>query len=56
MGSRPGLEICTEAQQALAEDISPIDDIRSDRNYRMSIARNLLSQFLRTADAGFARA
>jgi CO/xanthine dehydrogenase FAD-binding subunit len=55
LGSRPGRSVCQEACEALAEDITPIDDIRSDRNYRMIIAGNLLSQFLRTAAPGFAR-
>jgi CO/xanthine dehydrogenase FAD-binding subunit len=37
------------------EDIAPIDDIRSDREYRLAVAGNVLEQFLRAADARFAR-
>jgi xanthine dehydrogenase small subunit len=55
LGSRPGRAVCAEARKVLAEDIAPIDDIRSDREYRMTVAGNLLAQFLRTADPRFAR-
>jgi CO/xanthine dehydrogenase FAD-binding subunit len=34
---------------ALAGDISPIDDLRSTANYRLTVARNLLEQFLSSA-------
>jgi xanthine dehydrogenase small subunit len=37
------------ARAALAQDLSPIDDIRSDRTYRITVAGNLLEQFLRFA-------
>ena len=37
------------ARAALAHDLSPIDDIRSDRAYRVAVAGNLLEQFLRIA-------
>jgi CO/xanthine dehydrogenase FAD-binding subunit len=37
------------ARAALAQDLSPIDDIRSDRAYRVVVAGNLLEQFLRVA-------
>jgi CO/xanthine dehydrogenase FAD-binding subunit len=37
------------ARAALARDIAPIDDIRSDRAYRMAVAGNVLAQFLRAA-------
>ena len=30
-------------------DLAPIDDIRSDREYRMTVAGNLIEQFLRAA-------
>lgn len=33
------------AQEALARDISPIDDIRSTARYRMKVAQNLLAEF-----------
>ena len=34
------------ARAALAADISPIDDLRSTRNYRLSVSLNLLTDFL----------
>jgi len=37
------------ARAALERDLSPIDDIRSDREYRRQVAGNLLEQFLRLA-------
>ncbi|HTO92277.1 MAG TPA: xanthine dehydrogenase family protein subunit M [Candidatus Sulfotelmatobacter sp.] len=35
-----------EARESLARDLVPIDDIRSDREYRMNVAGNLLERFL----------
>ncbi len=35
------------AQAALAEEISPIDDMRSTAAYRLRVAQNLLAEFLR---------
>jgi CO/xanthine dehydrogenase FAD-binding subunit len=52
LGKRPAAAVVTEARQALLEDLSPIDDIRSDREYRMAVAGNLLEQFLRVIAAG----
>jgi CO/xanthine dehydrogenase FAD-binding subunit len=37
------------AQAVLEREIRPIDDIRSTRNYRQRVARNLLAEFVRTA-------
>ena len=34
------------AQQALAREIVPIDDIRSTKNYRLQVGLNLLEDFL----------
>ena len=34
------------AQQALAKEIVPIDDIRSTKNYRLQVSLNLLEDFL----------
>lgn len=34
------------AQAELAKEITPIDDIRSNREYRMQVAKNLLAEFL----------
>lgn len=35
-----------EAWEALRSEISPIDDIRSTRGYRLAVARNLLGEFV----------
>jgi len=43
-GRKPG---AAAARNALSQDIAPIDDIRSDREYRMAVAGNVLEQFLR---------
>jgi len=45
-GRRPDAEAHASARRALAQDISPIDDIRSTADYRMRVAANLLIQFL----------
>ncbi len=54
-GAAPGAAATAAARAALAADIAPIDDIRSDREYRMTVAGNLLEQFLRAADRRYAR-
>jgi len=41
-------ELITSACDALAREISPIDDIRSTANYRLRVAKNLLADFLIT--------
>jgi CO/xanthine dehydrogenase FAD-binding subunit len=56
LGHRPTPAAVAEARAALCEDISPIDDIRSDREYRLAVAGNLLEQFLRAVAARSARA
>ncbi|HEY2954785.1 MAG TPA: FAD binding domain-containing protein [Candidatus Eisenbacteria bacterium] len=48
-GRVPDAAAAAAARAALARDIAPIDDIRSDREYRMTIAGNLIEQFLRAA-------
>jgi len=48
LGRTPA-EAVDAARAALARDIAPIDDIRSDRAYRMAVAGNVLEQFLRAA-------
>jgi len=55
LGAPPARATAAAALAALDRDIAPIDDIRSDRAYRMAVARNLLAQFLRVAHAGYAR-
>ena len=55
IGEPPSAAAAARAQQALARDIAPIDDIRSERDYRMTVAGNVLDQFLRAADPRFMR-
>ena len=50
LGRRPG-EGAADARAALARDLAPIDDVRSDRDYRLAVAGNLLAQLLRIAAA-----
>ena len=45
-------DVTRAALDALAQDVSPIDDIRSEGAYRRTVARAILAQFLRTAHAG----
>ena len=51
----PSLDRAKTARLALAEDLTPIDDVRSDRDYRMDVAGNVLDQFLRIAHPGYLR-
>ena len=46
-GSLVDDESITRAREALTTDITPIDDIRSNANYRRRVSANLLEQFLR---------
>jgi CO/xanthine dehydrogenase FAD-binding subunit len=55
LGAAPSRAAAARAREALMRDIAPIDDIRSDREYRLAVAGNLLEQFLRVADPRFAR-
>jgi CO/xanthine dehydrogenase FAD-binding subunit len=48
-GRRLDVELIRGARAALAEDISPIDDIRSTARYRTRVAQNLLAEFLSEA-------
>jgi xanthine dehydrogenase iron-sulfur cluster and FAD-binding subunit A len=45
-GQRPDAAILKSAQDALANEIVPIDDIRSTSHYRRTVARNLLAEFI----------
>ena len=45
-GQRPAPAILKVAQDALAGEIAPIDDIRSTSRYRRTVARNLLAEFI----------
>jgi CO/xanthine dehydrogenase FAD-binding subunit len=47
-GAAPGPAAVAAAREALERDIAPIDDIRSDRAYRMTVAGNLIGQMMRT--------
>ena len=46
-GSTWSEETLRAARRALRSEVSPIDDIRSTREYRMAVAGNLLEEFLR---------
>ncbi len=56
IGAQPSRRVAAAARTALTRDLSPIDDIRSDRDYRLTVAGNVLEQFLRAADSRFTRA
>ncbi len=45
-GKRLDADSIAEACRLLEKDISPIDDIRSTRHYRLEVSKNLLRQFL----------
>ena len=55
VGAKPSRSVAARAREALDADIAPIDDIRSDREYRRTIAGNVLEQFLRASDPRFTR-
>jgi len=46
LGRKP-TEALAAARAALGEQLKPIDDVRSDRGYRMAVAGNVLEQFVR---------
>ena len=47
-GKKPTPGIVEEAAARLEKDVSPIDDLRSTRAYRLEVSRNLLRAFLGT--------
>jgi CO/xanthine dehydrogenase FAD-binding subunit len=47
-GRKPDTDTIKSACAALSQEISPIDDIRSTADYRLQVARNLLTDFLST--------
>ncbi|MFN8587474.1 MAG: FAD binding domain-containing protein [Candidatus Eisenbacteria bacterium] len=53
LAHQPSAQAAAWADVALGEDLVPIDDIRSDAEYRLSAARHVLAQFLRASHAGF---
>ena len=46
-GKAPTVKVVEEAVGLLEEDVSPIDDVRSTRFYRLEVSRNLLRGFLK---------
>ena len=48
-GRKPDPETIRLACASLSKEISPIDDIRSTANYRLQVAKNLLTDFLSSA-------
>ena len=44
-GEKPGPATLRAAQETLAREIAPIDDIRSTAHYRLRVAQNLLAEF-----------
>lgn len=48
-GKRLTPGVIEKAVALLEEDVSPIDDLRSTRDYRLEVSRNLLRAFLNTA-------
>ncbi|HKP83935.1 MAG TPA: xanthine dehydrogenase family protein subunit M, partial [Pyrinomonadaceae bacterium] len=48
-GRKPDAETIRLACATLDQEISPIDDIRSTANYRLQVARNLLTDFVSSA-------
>ena len=51
-GNKPTASLVEEAASLLERDVSPIDDLRSTRAYRLEVSKNLLRAFLRTGLAG----
>jgi CO/xanthine dehydrogenase FAD-binding subunit len=47
-GRKPDAETIKSACATLSQEISPIDDIRSTADYRLQVAKNLLTDFLLT--------
>jgi CO/xanthine dehydrogenase FAD-binding subunit len=50
-GRKPDAQTISSACATLSQEISPIDDIRSTADYRLQVARNLLTDFLMTLRA-----
>jgi CO/xanthine dehydrogenase FAD-binding subunit len=47
-GEKPVSATLQAAQQTLAREVTPIDDIRSTARYRLRVAQNLLAEFCKT--------
>ena len=52
-GKTPTREVVEEAVALLEEDVSPIDDLRSTRFYRLEVSRNLLRGFFLESEANY---
>jgi len=48
-GQKPTSRLVEQAVELLESDVSPIDDLRSTRAYRLEVSRNLLRAFLSTS-------
>jgi CO/xanthine dehydrogenase FAD-binding subunit len=46
-GKKLSAQLIESARASLASEISPLDDIRSTRNYRLAVAQNILESFLK---------
>jgi len=46
IGARPGPELADAVRAALATEITPIDDVRSNAVYRLGVAQNLIARFV----------
>jgi xanthine dehydrogenase small subunit len=55
VGATPSTGAADAARGMLPFDIAPIDDIRSDREYRQEVAGRLLAQFLQAVHPQFGR-
>jgi CO/xanthine dehydrogenase FAD-binding subunit len=53
LGGAPSPALAARADAALAAELVPIDDIRSDREYRLAVSRALLAQLLRASHPAF---
>ena len=47
-GKRPTDAVIREACRHVADDVAPIDDVRSTADYRLAVSRNLLASLLRS--------
>jgi CO/xanthine dehydrogenase FAD-binding subunit len=47
LGQKLSPQLIASARAALAAEIAPLDDIRSTRSYRLTVAQNLLESFLK---------
>ncbi len=54
-GQKPQRDLLLAAQERLASEIAPVDDLRSSARYRLRVAQNLLADFLGRLGDGSAR-